>query len=76
MGTAELKTNLHTMVDGIQSEQLLQTIYDFLRYRDNEQTGKLWNTLSQDEKNEVLLAYDESEDKKNLVKASSVFKGL
>jgi len=32
--------------------------------------------LSSDEKNEVLLAYEESEDENNLVKASSIFKGL
>jgi hypothetical protein len=30
MSTIELKTSIHKIVDGIQSEQLLRTIYDFL----------------------------------------------
>ena len=30
MGTPELKSNIIKMVDGIQNEQLLQTLYDFL----------------------------------------------
>ena len=74
MGTLELKTNIHRIVDHIQNEQLLQTIYDFLKSRDNTQTGKMWYTLSQDERNEVLSAYDESENDENLIEASSIFK--
>ena len=31
MGTVELKTNIHKIVDGIQNEQLLQTLYDFFK---------------------------------------------
>lgn len=74
MGTLELKTNIHSIVDNIQNEQLLQTIYDFLRLRDNTQTGKIWDTLSQDERNEILSAYDESENNNNLIEASAIFK--
>lgn len=42
----------------------------------DKQSGYLWNTLSQDEKNEVLLAYEESENDNNLIEASEIFKKL
>jgi hypothetical protein len=74
MGTVELKTNIHSIVDDIQNEQLLQTIYDFLKSRANNKTGKMWNSLSQEEKNEVLSAYDESENDDDLIEASTIFK--
>ncbi len=30
MGTIELKSNIHKIVDGIQNEQLLKALYNFL----------------------------------------------
>lgn len=74
MGTVELKTNIHKIVDSIQNEQLLQTLYDFLKTRENSQTGQLWNSLTEEQKKEVLLAYEESEDENNLIDGNSVFK--
>ena len=41
MGPAELKFNIHQIVDSIQNEQLLQTLYDFLRTRKTSQPGRL-----------------------------------
>ena len=67
MGTIELKSNIHKIIDDIQSEQLLQTIYDFLKVRETSRPGQLWDSLSDHQKNEVLLAYDESEDERNLL---------
>ena len=74
MGTIDLKSNIHKIVDGIQSEQLLQTLYDFLKIRDNK-PGRLWDTLTDKQKQEVLLAYDESEDDNNLIDREKVFRG-
>lgn len=74
MGTVELKTNIHKIVDRIQNEQLLRTLYDFLKARENNQTGQLWNSLTEEQKKEVLLAYEESEDENNLIDGESVFK--
>ena len=74
MGTPELKSNILRLVDGIQNEQLLQTLYDFLKVRETSKTGGLWQSLTVEQKQEVLLAYDESEDENNLVDAGKVFK--
>jgi hypothetical protein len=73
MGTIDLKSNIHKIVDGIQSEQLLQTLYDFLKVRETNKSGRLWDTLTEEQKQEVLLAYDESEDEDNLVDREKVF---
>jgi hypothetical protein len=73
METIELKSNIHKIVDGIQNEQLLKTIYDFLKVRETNKPGNLWGSLSEDQKNEIFLAYEESEDENNLVDREKVF---
>jgi len=42
--------------------------------QNNASHGKLWDTLTEDQKNEVLLAYEESFDKKNLISHDEVMK--
>ncbi len=74
METRELRSNIHKIVDGIQNEQLLKTIYDFLKIRETNKPGRLWDSLTEDQKQEVLLAYDESEDENNLIDRKKVFK--
>jgi hypothetical protein len=74
MSTAELKSDIHKIVDGIQNEQLLRALYDFLKIRTTSKPGQLWNSLTEEQKKEVLSAYDESEDQDNLVERDQVYK--
>lgn len=67
MGTIELKLNLHKILDKIENEQLLRAIYDFLKQRENSVEGQIWKTLTEEEKKEVYLSYEESGDDKNLI---------
>jgi len=67
MSTVELKSNLHKIVDKIDNEQLLQTIYDFLKLRENTKEGQIWKSLTEEQKKEVYLSYEESEDDNNLI---------
>lgn len=67
MGTTELKSNLHKMVDRIDDERLLRAIYNFLNERENSEESRIWESLTEEQKKEVLLAYDESEDDRNLI---------
>lgn len=39
----------------------------------DKQTGTLWDALYRDEKNEVLSAYEESENDDNLIPIDEVF---
>lgn len=66
MGTYELKSDLHKLFDSIENEQLLRTIYDFRKRREDAKVGEIWSTLTEEQKNEVYLSYEESEDEKNL----------
>ena len=74
MKATKLKSNIHQIVDRIQSEQLLETIYDFLKTREATKPGEIWNSLTEEQKKEVLLSFDESEDEKNLVNLGQVIK--
>ena len=47
MGTIALKSDLHKILDRIENEELLQTIYDFLKLRENAQGGQIWENLTE-----------------------------
>ena len=66
MNSAELKSNLHQLIDGIQNKNLLESILALLTERKSSKTGALWNSLSDEQQQEVLDAYEESEDPNNL----------
>ncbi len=74
MGTTELKRNLLEMMGNIQDEQLLQSLYDFLKSHEISKTSPLWDTLSTVEKEQVLLAYEESENEEDLISYKEIFK--
>jgi hypothetical protein len=67
MGTIELKSDLHKILDRIENEQLLRTIYDFLKQRETSKEGQIWKSLTEEQKKEVYLSYEESQDDKNLI---------
>lgn len=74
MGTIELKSNLHKMVDKIDNERLLHAVYDFLKDRMSSEEGQIWKSLTDDQKKEVYLSYQESEDDDNLISWEDVKK--
>ena len=74
MRTVELKSNIHRIIDRIQSEQLLETLHDFLITRESAKPGDIWNSLTEKQKKEVLLSYEESENESNLIDSEKVIK--
>ena len=76
MGTIDLKSNIHKIVDGIQSEQLLQTLYDFLKVRETNKPGRLWDTLTEEQKQEVLLAYENGVLQETLIFEESIIEHI
>lgn len=48
MGTIELKLDLLRILAKIEDEQLLRTIYDFLKEGENAEGGKIWKTLTEE----------------------------
>ncbi len=71
----QLKTNLHTLIDGIENPQLLESLYEMLS-SDHDSKSGIWSKLTQEEKSEVLEASLESEDPDNLIPHSEIFKSL
>lgn len=67
MGTIELKSNLHKIVDKIDNEQMLHAVYDFLKQRIDCKEGQIWKSLAEEQKKEVYLSYEESENDDNLM---------
>lgn len=74
METENLRTKIHELVDRIQDEHLLRSIYNFLKSKKDNQIGQLWNSLTETQRKEVLLACEESEDENNLIDKDSLFK--
>lgn len=74
METINLRSNIHKIVDRIQSEQSLQKLYNLLKVWDTNKPGQLWDSLTEEQKQEVLIAYDESEDENNLIPRENIFK--
>ncbi|GAA3967482.1 hypothetical protein [Mucilaginibacter dorajii] len=62
-----IKEDFHHLIETIDDEQLLKGNYQLIQQLNNNQTGNLWKNLSETEKQELLLAYDESFEEKNLV---------
>jgi hypothetical protein len=74
MRTIELKSNLHKLVDRIEDELLLRAIYSFLQKRESSEDGQMWKQLTDEQKKEVLQAYEESEDDGNLIDDRDIWK--
>jgi len=66
MGSVELKSNLYRLLDKIENEQLLRVVYDFLKQNEKAEPGQIWKSLSDEQKKQVYLSYEESEDDRNL----------
>ncbi len=64
------------MVDCIEDERLLRAINSFLEVRENSIEGQVWNSLTQDQKKEVMDGYEESEIETNLIADKDIWKDL
>lgn len=67
-----IKEDFHQLIDSIEDEQLLKSYYQLIQKINIDQNGHLWNSLSEDEKKELLTAYEESFDSNNLISHEQV----
>ncbi|GAB1444427.1 MAG: hypothetical protein KF860_16945 [Cyclobacteriaceae bacterium] len=74
MSTIELKSNLIKILNKIDDEQLLRTVYEFLKESKTSEPGQIWKTLTEDQRKEVYSSYEESQDDKNLINWEEVKK--
>ena len=67
MKRSDIRNNFHQLIDEIDNESLLMKFYELLLKSKVQKEGELWNQLSDEQKNEVLLAESESHYEKNLI---------
>lgn len=67
MTTELLKKEFHDLIDKIDNNLLLEQFYKALNYSNNNSKYELWESLSESEKEEILLAFEESKDESNLI---------
>lgn len=66
------KEAFHKLIDKIENEEILKGYFELILRLNNNQTGRLWNALTSDEKNELILSYEESFNFENLISHEDV----
>jgi hypothetical protein len=67
MNTIELKRSFHSLIDSIDNDSLLMNFYDLMKTRTLAKEGQLWNRLTENDQEELLMALEESEKPENLI---------
>lgn len=57
---------LHRIIDSM-DEAEIKGFYALAKRISNRQSGELWNSLTEEQKEELCLAYDESHNDDNLI---------
>ncbi|MBK9220510.1 MAG: hypothetical protein IPO16_00105 [Saprospiraceae bacterium] len=66
------KEAFHKLIDNIEDESLLNEYYNLISRLNNSQEGELWNSLTPEQKEELMLSYEESKDPNNLISHEEV----
>jgi len=67
MNTFEIQNDFHSLIDSIDNDRVLLFFYNIMKKRAFDENGKLWKNLSEEEKAELLSAYDESKQFDDLI---------
>lgn len=67
MSTLEIKKSFHNLIDTIDNENILLFFYDMMKRKSSSKDGQIWNKLSVEQKEELLLSVKESENSDNLI---------
>lgn len=71
MKLAELKSEFHNLIDKIDNLEILEQFYDALT-NSVKSDHSLWTSLTPKQQNEILQAYEESENESNLIPLSAI----
>ena len=65
--SVRIKDDLHSLIDKIDNNELLEMVYQLLDSKNKSSEGELINSLTEDQKKELYESYDESLDESNLI---------
>jgi hypothetical protein len=68
------KEAFHQLIDKIKNEEILRGYFKLIERLNSYNETELWTNLSKTEKEELLLSYEESFDKHNLISHEEVKK--
>ena len=74
MTLIKLKQNFHALIDSVENKELLDQFYRALSYSSQRKEGELFHSLTREEKDTLISAYDESKNKKNLSSHAKVMR--
>jgi hypothetical protein len=69
----KIKEEFHHLIDSIEDEQTLKAYYQLVQNL-NENDGGIWDKLTPEQQQQVLVSYEESFDEKNLISHEEVMK--
>lgn len=67
MKTNDIKSNFHSLIDKIDNEPLLMKFYDLMIKSTRSKEGQLYDQLTKEQKDVLILAEEESNDSANLI---------
>ena len=69
-----IKEKLHKIIDEITDEQTLKSFLNLFNSLKSDNEGELYASLSTSQKEELMISYDESFKKDNLLKHAAIKK--
>lgn len=64
---AEIKKDLHSLMDKVDNDELLEVVYQLLNSKASDKEGELLKDLTIEQKKELYQAYEESFNESNLI---------
>ena len=68
----KVKDDFHRLIDSIENEELLMNYYQLVQNINSDKSTRLWNRLSEEQKEDLLLSYTESFNADNLISHEEV----
>lgn len=74
MTSIELRARIHSLIDSLKSEELLQRVHDLLAGNGEVKGEGVWATMTEVQREQVMRAYTASLDGTNLSSTKDVMK--
>jgi N-methylhydantoinase B/oxoprolinase/acetone carboxylase alpha subunit len=69
-----VKENLHSLIDAIGDEMLLESVYEILQQSNAKNQGTIWKSLTEKQQEEVIQAADNLDDARQLPNSAMIEK--
>ena len=70
------KEEFHKLIDSTEHAPRLEAYYFLIKEINTAEYGELWKSMTEEQRQEILQAYEESLDENNLVDHEVVMEGL